>query len=113
MGDFNARCSRGWRNNITSSTGQEIHSLTSLARYKQVVDKLTHVVNNSLSCIDLIICTKKNVISKHGIDVSIFDKCYHNTICGKINIRVLLPPLLYLFVMSGIPAKQMLKITPS
>ena len=36
-----------------------------------------------MSCIDLIFCTKLNVISKHSVDVSNFDIIY-----GKINIIV-------------------------
>ena len=31
--------------------------------------------------------------SNHGVDVSIFNKCHHNIIFGKINIRVPLPPI--------------------
>ena len=45
-----------------------------------------------MSCIDLIFCTNQSVISNHGVDVSVFDKCHHNIIYGKINIRVPLPP---------------------
>ena len=45
-----------------------------------------------MSCIDLIFCTNQSVISNHGVDVSIFDKCHHNIIYGKINILVPLPP---------------------
>ena len=41
-----------------------------------------------MSCIDLIFCTKLNVISKHSVDVSNFDKCHNNKIYGKINIIV-------------------------
>ena len=44
-----------------------------------------------MSCIDLIFCTNQSVISNHGVDVSIFDKCHH-VIYGKINVRVPLPP---------------------
>ena len=54
--------------------------------------KATHAVNSSTSCIDLVFCTSLNVISKHGVDVTIFDKCHHDIIYGKINIRVPLPP---------------------
>ena len=46
-----------------------------------------------MSCIDLIFCTNQSVISNHGVDVSIFDKCHHNIIYGKINICVPLPPI--------------------
>ena len=44
--NFNAGCSRWWKNDITNSTGQEINSLTSSAGYKQIIDKPTHVIND-------------------------------------------------------------------
>ena len=47
----------------------------------------------SMSCIDLTFCTNQRVISDHRFDVSIFDKCHHNIIYGKSNIRVPLPPI--------------------
>ena len=91
-GDLDARCSRWWKNNTTNLTGQEIDSLTSSAGYKQIIDKPTHVIDNSMSCIDLIFCTDQNAISNYGIDVSMFKKCHHNIIHGKIDIHVPLPP---------------------
>ena len=45
-----------------------------------------------MSCIDLIFCTNQNLISKYSVNTSIFDKCHHNIINGKIDIRVPLPP---------------------
>ena len=45
-----------------------------------------------MSCIDRIFCTNQNVISKYGLDTSIFDKCHHIIIYGKINIHVPLRP---------------------
>ena len=45
-----------------------------------------------MSCIDLIFCTNQNVISKHGVDDSIFDKCHHNITYGNIDICVHFPP---------------------
>ena len=80
------------KNDITNSVGQELDSLTSSAGYSQIIDKPTHVVNSSMSCIDLIFCTNTNIIFKHGVDVSIFEKCHHNIIFGKIEISVPLPP---------------------
>ena len=91
-GDFNARYSRWGKNDITNSTGQDIDSLTSSAGYKQIIDKPTHVINNSMSCIDLIFCTNQNVISNYGVDVSMFKKCHH-IIHGKIDIRHPLRPV--------------------
>ena len=74
-GDFNDRNSIWWKNDITNSAGLDLESLTSSAGYTQIIGKPTHAVNSSMSCIDLIFCTNINVISKHGVDVSIFDKC--------------------------------------
>ena len=42
-------------------------------------------------CIDLIFSINQSVISNHRVDVSIFDRCHHDIIYGKINIRVPLP----------------------
>ena len=92
-GDFNARCSRWWKNDITNVKGEEIDTLTSSAGYSQIIDKPIHILNNSKSCIDLIFCTNKNIISNYGVDVSMFEKCHHNIIFGKINISVPLPPV--------------------
>ena len=41
-----------------------------------------------MSCIDFIFCTNQSVISNHGVDVSISDKCHYHNTYGKINIRV-------------------------
>ena len=90
-GDFNA-CGSNWWENITSSVGEELDSLTSLAGYSQVIDKPTHIVNDVLSCNDLIFCKNTKVISKHRVDVSIFEKCLHNIIFGKIDIHIPLSP---------------------
>ena len=46
-----------------------------------------------MSCIDLIFCRSKNIISNHGVDVTIFEKCHHNIFYGKISIQVSLPPV--------------------
>ena len=54
--------------------------------------KPTQVINNSLPCSDLIFCTNQMVISKYVVDSSIFGKCHHNFIYGKVNIPVPFQP---------------------
>ena len=70
----------------TFKVNQALNSLTLLVGYNQIIDKPTHVVNN------ITFCTNQSVISNHGNDVSIFHKCHHSIIYGKINIHVPLPP---------------------
>ena len=80
-GYFNTRCPRWWQNDIANSAGHEIDYLILSTGYKQIIDKPTHVVNNSMS------------ISNYGVDVSIFDKCHLNITFGKVDIRVLRHPV--------------------
>ena len=74
IGDFYARCSKWCINDITNANGSALDTLTSSAGYKQIINKPTHTVNNSISCIDLIFCNNLNIISKYGVDLSIFEK---------------------------------------
>ena len=46
-----------------------------------------------MSWIDLIFCTNKNITSNYGVDDTIFEKCHHSIIYGKMNIRVPIPPV--------------------
>ena len=63
-GDFDARCSRWWKNDIIKFAEKEIDFQTSLAGYTQVIHKPTHVIYKSKLCIDLIFFTNQNIISK-------------------------------------------------
>ena len=49
--------------------GLELDSLTSSAGYHQIIDKPMHVINNFMSCIDLIFCTNQSAILNHGVDL--------------------------------------------
>ena len=104
-----------WKNDITNSVGQELDSFISSAGYSQIIDKPTHIANNSMSSIYLIFCTNTNVISKRGIDVSIFEKYHHNIIFSKIVIRVPLPPAYVreLWDYSKVNAENIKKAIPS
>ena len=51
-----------------------------------------YVVNNTSSCIDLIFCYNFNLLSSYDVDLSLFEKCHHNFIFGKVNIQIPHPP---------------------
>ena len=55
------------------------------------MNKLTHTVRNSFSCIDLMFCNNLIIISNYDADLSIFEKCHHNINFRKIDIRIPLP----------------------
>ena len=54
LGDFNARSSTCWSNDITNINGTLIDSLTTTHGFKQLISDATHILPLSTSCIDLI-----------------------------------------------------------
>ena len=91
-GDFNARSSQ-WRSlDKENNEGREISFLTSSAGYSQLIDQPTHIIKESSSCIDLIFICNPSFISASRVELSLYEKCHHNLIYGKINFNVPLPP---------------------
>ena len=92
IGDFNARSSSWWSEDITTRVGRELEALTSTSEYSQLIDKPTHFFNGGSSCIDLIFCNKPEFVLEYGIDHSLFQTCHHNIIFAKISAKFALPP---------------------
>ena len=59
--DFNARSSYWWSNDINSTEGTNLFSLTSSNGFSQLINEPTHFQNNSSSCIDLILTDQPNL----------------------------------------------------
>ena len=91
-GDFNAKLSRWWRLDKDNAEGREISSLTSACGYSQLINKPIPITKESSSCIDLIFATSLNLITEIGVELSIFEKCYHNLIYGIIDFKLPFPP---------------------
>ena len=92
--DFNAGCTNWWAADINSKAGKELDTLTSTARYTQLIDKPTHFFSGGCSCIDLIFWNKPELISVCGIDHSLFQTCHHNLIFANINAKIPVHPSL-------------------
>ena len=91
-GDFNARSPEWWALDRENNEGHEISFLTSSAGYSQLIDQPTHTTKESSSCIDLTFTSNPSFISASGVELSLYEKCNHNLIYGKINFNVPLPP---------------------
>ena len=87
-GYFNAKLSSWWSLDKDNAEGREINSLTSVCGYSQLINKPTHVSKESSSCIDLIFGTSPNLIRGTGVELSVFEKFYHNLICGIIDFKI-------------------------
>ena len=46
-----------------------------------------------MSCIELIFTSNPNLINSAGVEMSLFEKCHHNIVYGKIDFKIpILPP---------------------
>ena len=73
--------------------GIELDNITTSAGYSQLINELTHFVNKTSSCINLIFSSDLNITSDCGIEKTIHEKNHHDTIYGTLNFNVaLLPP---------------------
>ena len=70
--------------------GIALENIASTAGYNQMINKPTHFTNISARCIDLIFTSKTRYLTI-GIKLSIYDKCHHKTIYGKLNFNIPLP----------------------
>ena len=62
LGDFNAKYKSWNTNDSTSFEGSKIDFLTSSFSFHQIINKPTHILNDSSSCIDLIFTTQPNLV---------------------------------------------------
>ena len=51
----------------------------------------TDKTNDSLSCIDLIFTSNPNLINRSGVEMSLFEKCHHGIVYGKIAFKIPIP----------------------
>ena len=57
-----------------------------------MIDKPTHYVNESSSCIDLIFSSNVNPTKNRGVEQSLYQTCHHNIIYGTLDFNMPLPP---------------------
>ena len=70
----------------------ELDNITMTSGYNQMIDKPTHCINESSSCIDLIFSSNVNLTKNCRVEQSLYKKCHHNIICGTLDFNIPLPP---------------------
>ena len=70
-GDFNARATVWWRNNITTTEGTNIDSTASSFGLSQIICDAIHILSTSSSFIDLTFSNQANLVIENGIDLSL------------------------------------------
>lgn len=93
LGDYNARNSQWYPNDITNTAGRELGNLISMYGIAQIINEPTHILSGSTSCIDLVFTSSKNLITDFGVLPSLFSRCHHQIVFAKLNFKVFYPPV--------------------
>ena len=92
-GDFDVRLSNWWKNDLSTSEGIQVDSLTTSYCLSQIISDPTQLLPNSSSCIDLIFTNQPNLVTENGVYPSLHPKCHHQIVFAKLNLNVEYPPL--------------------
>ena len=91
-GDFNSRCSSWWSNDINTTEGLKLLSLTSSNGFTELIHEPTHIQANSLSCIDLVFTDQPNLSVNSGVHASLHPNCHHQITYSNFNLNIYYPP---------------------
>ena len=89
-GDFNARSTKWWKLDKENLEGRQINIITRETGYSQLINQPTHTIRTL--CHDLIFTSNPNLISSSGVEMSLFEKCYHKIAYGKVDFKIPIPP---------------------
>ena len=92
LGDFNAKSSLRYNNDITTYEGSKIDGVTSQFGLQQKIKETTHISGDSSSCIDLIFTTPPNLVMESGVHSSLHSNCHQHTTFAKFNLKIHYPP---------------------
>ena len=59
---------------------------------KKVITEPTHILESSASCIDLIFTNQPSIVMDSGVHLSLHEKCHHQIIHSKLNLKTEYPP---------------------
>ena len=91
----NAKCSKWCSSDKNNIAGLEIDNITTTAGYSQLINKPTHFINETSSCIELIFSSNVSFIRSYGMGQSIYEKCHHNIAYGTLDFNVPVAPPYY------------------
>ena len=90
LGDFNANSNSWYANDTTNIEESKIDILTDSFGFNQIIKEPTHILNNSSSCIDLILTSQPNLVIESGVHSSLHPNYHHQITYVKWDEREVL-----------------------
>ena len=90
-GDFNARSSFWWSDDINTTERTKLFSQTSSDGFQQLINEPTHTQTNSSSCIYLIFTDQASMSVNSGVHASLHPNCQHQIVHASFNLHITCP----------------------
>ena len=87
--DFNAKSNSWYTNDSTDIAGSNIGILTSTFGFHKIINEATHILNNSFSCMDLILTSQSNLVTESRVRFSLHVNCHQQITYVKFNLNVI------------------------
>ena len=91
LGDFNAKVTNWYKNDINSYKGLKFDTITSQFGLQQTIIEPTCLNSNSPSCIDLIFTSQPNLLMESCFQSSLHPICRHQIVFAKVNLKTYYP----------------------
>ena len=92
IGDFNARTSCWWSEDMNTSEGLKLLSLTSANGVSQSINEPTHLQTSISSCINLIFTDQPKLFVNSRVHASLHPNCHHQIVHSSFNLNIFYPP---------------------
>ena len=90
---FNSKSQTWFKTDETSCEGSKLDALTCSHGLHQPINELTHLLDSSSSCIDLIFTSQPNLVMESGVQPSLYPNCHHQLVFPKFNLSIYYLPL--------------------
>ena len=91
LGDVNAKSKLWFDQDNTSYKGSILNNLMGQYDLTQIIHEPTHILESSVSCIDLIITSQENLVTNSGVHSSLYPNCHHQIHFSNFNLKIHYP----------------------
>ena len=92
LGDFNAKNKLWFDQDNTSCEGSILNDLMAQYGLTQIIHEPTHILESSVSCIDLIFTSQENLVTNSGVHSSLHPNYHHQIVFSNFNLKIYYPP---------------------
>ena len=92
LGEFKAKLSTSCRSDKSTYESSRTDGLVSSYGLQQLINEPTHRTGRSSSFIDLLFCSRRNLVMESDVHPSLHPNCHHQIFYAKFKLKVYYPP---------------------